>query len=42
MRNLDDLLEEAKRGKLTDQELAYVIQRIKESTPDNDDRIRIG
>jgi hypothetical protein len=36
MRNLDELLEEAKWGKLTDKELAYVVQEIKATTPDDD------
>lgn len=32
-----DLLDKAKSGKLTDEELKYVVQRIKTSTPDNED-----
>ena len=36
MRSLDDLLEEAKWGQLTDEELTYVVNRIKESRKKED------
>ena len=41
MRSLDDLLEEAKWGKLTDKELAYVVQKIKASKPGSDEGLYI-
>ncbi len=37
MRNQDELLEEAKWGKLTPEELAYVVQKIQSSKPGDDE-----
>lgn len=39
MRNLDDLLEEAKWGKLTGEEIAYVASEIKKSKPGDDEKL---
>lgn len=37
MRNLDELLDEAKWGKLTDKKIDYMVQSTKTSKPDNDE-----
>lgn len=37
MRNLDDLLDEAKTGTLTEEELSYIAGKIKKHNPDCDD-----
>ena len=37
MRNLDELLDEAKWGKLANDEIAYVVEQIKATSPGNDD-----
>lgn len=39
LQNLDDLFDEAKYGKLTSEEIFYVVEKIKASKPGNDSRL---